>query len=58
MAEVNAINAALDALEFTRASTATPMPEPAVLHAFVNGKELRTTEFEPHETLLDFLRGE
>lgn len=30
----------------------------AVLHTFVNGQEVRTTEFEPHETLLDFLRGE
>ena len=27
------------------------------LHCFVNGVEIVTTDFEPHETLLDFLRG-
>ena len=33
------------------------MEERAVLHTFVNGTEVKTTDFEPEWTLLEFLRG-
>ena len=57
---IDQIHAQLDQLESTREpkmlTEAPPSSPSTLLHTFVNGQEI-STNVEPEETLLEFLRG-